>query len=86
MEYASIHAAVSFVLTMSSSSLTSPNSDLLPGRTSMQVYPRRATPLKLTHISLQLTGEDSFQIATMGVQGLRVEIVGDSPPPPDEPP
>jgi hypothetical protein len=35
---------------------------------------------------LQLTSEDSYQIATMGVQGLRVEIVSDAPPPPDEPP
>lgn len=34
----------------------------------------------------QLTGEDSYQIATMGVQGLRVEIASDGPPPPDEPP
>jgi len=34
----------------------------------------------------QLTGEDSYQIAIMGVQGLRVEIVSDAPPPPDEPP
>jgi hypothetical protein len=34
----------------------------------------------------QLTGEDSYQIALMGVQGLRVEIVSDAPPPPDEPP
>ena len=34
----------------------------------------------------QLTGEDSYQIATMGVPGLRVEIVSDAPPPPDEPP
>ncbi|KAI0065379.1 hypothetical protein BV25DRAFT_1821776 [Artomyces pyxidatus] len=33
-----------------------------------------------------LTGEDSYQIATMGVPGLRVEIVSDAPPPPDEPP
>ncbi|KAG5645236.1 hypothetical protein DXG03_006653 [Asterophora parasitica] len=35
---------------------------------------------------IYLTGEDSYQIALMGVQGLRVEIVSDSPPPPDEPP
>ncbi|KAI0797981.1 hypothetical protein C8Q75DRAFT_801883 [Abortiporus biennis] len=36
---------------------------------------------------IYLTGEDSYQIATMGVQGMRVEIVGDGPPPPeDEPP
>ncbi|CCM02412.1 uncharacterized protein FIBRA_04510 [Fibroporia radiculosa] len=36
---------------------------------------------------IYLTGEDSYQIATMGVQGLRVEIVSDGPPPPeDEPP
>lgn len=34
----------------------------------------------------QLTSEDSYQIACMGVQGLRVEVVCDSPPPPDEPP
>ncbi|TFY72650.1 hypothetical protein EVG20_g325 [Dentipellis fragilis] len=33
-----------------------------------------------------LTGEDSYQIATMGVPGIRVEIVSDGPPPPDEPP
>ncbi|TFK29979.1 hypothetical protein FA15DRAFT_663297 [Coprinopsis marcescibilis] len=35
---------------------------------------------------IYLTGEESFQIAIMGVQGLRVEIVSDAPPPPDEPP
>ncbi|KDQ60938.1 hypothetical protein JAAARDRAFT_31933 [Jaapia argillacea MUCL 33604] len=35
---------------------------------------------------IYLTGEDSFQIAIMGVQGLRVEIVSDAPPPPDDPP
>ncbi|EAU88488.1 hypothetical protein CC1G_04194 [Coprinopsis cinerea okayama7 len=35
---------------------------------------------------IYLTGEESYQIATMGVQGLRVEIVSDGPPPPDEPP
>lgn len=35
---------------------------------------------------IYLTGEDSYQIALMGVQGLRVEIVSDAPPPPDEPP
>jgi hypothetical protein len=35
---------------------------------------------------IYLTGEDSFQIAVMGVQGLRVEICTDAPPPPDEPP
>jgi len=35
---------------------------------------------------IYLTGEDSFQIAIMGVQGLRVEIVSDAPPPPDAPP
>jgi len=34
----------------------------------------------------QLTGEDSYHIATMGVPGLRVEIVSDAPPPPEEPP
>ncbi|TFK98952.1 hypothetical protein BDV98DRAFT_552063 [Pterulicium gracile] len=33
---------------------------------------------------IYLTDEESFQIATMGVQGLRVEIVSDAPPPPDE--
>ncbi|KAH7921731.1 hypothetical protein BV22DRAFT_1107020 [Leucogyrophana mollusca] len=35
---------------------------------------------------IYLTGEDSYQIAIYGVQGLRVEIVSDAPPPPDEPP
>lgn len=35
---------------------------------------------------IYLTGEDSYQIAVMGVQGLRVEIVSDAPPPPDDPP
>ncbi|KAH9900974.1 hypothetical protein C8Q73DRAFT_742685 [Cubamyces lactineus] len=35
---------------------------------------------------IYLTSEDSYQIAIMGVQGLRVEIVCDSPPPPDDPP
>lgn len=34
---------------------------------------------------IYLTSEDSFQIATMGVQGLRVEIVSDGPPPEEEP-
>lgn len=33
----------------------------------------------------QLTSEDSYQIATMGVQGMRVEIVSDGPPPEEEP-
>ncbi|KAH7918068.1 hypothetical protein BV22DRAFT_918457 [Leucogyrophana mollusca] len=33
-----------------------------------------------------LTGEDSYQIATHGLQDLWVEIVSDAPPPPDEPP
>ncbi|KAF8212217.1 hypothetical protein K438DRAFT_1902997 [Mycena galopus ATCC 62051] len=35
---------------------------------------------------IYLTGEDSYQIAVMGVPGLRVEVVSDAPPPPDEPP
>ncbi|EPQ58016.1 hypothetical protein GLOTRDRAFT_56560 [Gloeophyllum trabeum ATCC 11539] len=35
---------------------------------------------------IYLTGEDSYQIAIMGVQGLRVEIVSDAPPPPEEEP
>ncbi|KAJ3551115.1 hypothetical protein NM688_g4923 [Phlebia brevispora] len=35
---------------------------------------------------IYLTSEDSYQIATVNVQGLRVEIVADAPPPPDEPP
>ncbi|KIY72170.1 hypothetical protein CYLTODRAFT_344506 [Cylindrobasidium torrendii FP15055 ss-10] len=35
---------------------------------------------------IYLTGEESFQIAVMGVHGTRVEIVSDAPPPPDEPP
>ena len=44
-------------------------------------------PAFYLHLTVsQLTGEDSYQIATMGVPGLRVEIVSDAPPPPDEPP
>lgn len=35
---------------------------------------------------IQLAGDDSYQIAIKGVYGLRVEIVSDAPPPPDEPP
>ncbi|KAF7294903.1 hypothetical protein MIND_01028300 [Mycena indigotica] len=35
---------------------------------------------------IYLAGEDSYQIAIMGVPGLRVEVVSDAPPPPDEPP
>ncbi|KAF8636727.1 hypothetical protein AX17_003530 [Amanita inopinata Kibby_2008] len=35
---------------------------------------------------IYLSSEDSYQIATMNVMGLRVEIVSDAPPPPDEPP
>ncbi|KAF9265414.1 hypothetical protein L218DRAFT_956998 [Marasmius fiardii PR-910] len=35
---------------------------------------------------IYLTNEDSYQIAAMGAQGLRVEICSDAPPPPDEPP
>ncbi|KAK7446388.1 hypothetical protein VKT23_004240 [Stygiomarasmius scandens] len=35
---------------------------------------------------IYLTSEESYQIASMGTQGLRVEIVSDAPPPPDEPP
>ncbi|PCH38018.1 hypothetical protein WOLCODRAFT_87775 [Wolfiporia cocos MD-104 SS10] len=35
---------------------------------------------------IYLTSEDSFQIAVMGVQGLRVEIVSEAPPPPEEEP
>jgi len=37
----------------------------------------------ITH-SHQLTGEDSYQIAIMGTQGIRIEIVSDGPPPPPE--
>jgi hypothetical protein len=50
----------------------------------MSVY----TPERLdidAHI-IQLAGDDSYQIAIKGVYGLRVEIVSDAPPPPDEPP
>jgi len=53
------------------------------GRIFMYVVPLAF--LTVTYSDLQLTGEDSFQIATMGVQGLRVEIVSDAPPPPAEP-
>jgi hypothetical protein len=35
---------------------------------------------------IYLTGEDSYQIAIMNTQGIRVEIVTDGPPPPPEAP
>jgi hypothetical protein len=40
--------------------------------------------LILRSTSQQLTGEDSYQIAVAGVQGTRVEIVSDAPPPAEE--
>lgn len=40
--------------------------------------------LILCSTSQQLTGEDSYQIAVAGVQGTRVEIVSDAPPPAEE--
>ncbi|KAJ7632671.1 hypothetical protein FB45DRAFT_913120 [Roridomyces roridus] len=43
-------------------------------------------PVEFASLQAALTGEDSYQIAVMGVSGLRVEIVSDAPPPPDEPP
>ncbi|KAG6851011.1 hypothetical protein H0H93_004498 [Arthromyces matolae] len=43
-------------------------------------------PIEYVAIAAALTGEDSYQIALHGVQGLRVEIISDAPPPPDEPP
>ena len=51
------------------------------------IYVRKCL-ISLENIRLtfsQLTSEDSYQIATMGVQGLRVEIVSDGPPPEEEP-
>ncbi|KAI0807545.1 hypothetical protein C8Q74DRAFT_1213433 [Fomes fomentarius] len=43
-------------------------------------------PIEYASFQAALTSEDSYQIAIMGVQGLRVEIVCDAPPPADEPP
>ena len=54
------------------------------GRTSMFVNTGLCTETPDLHFS-QLTSEDSYQIATMGVEGLRVEIVSDGPPPEEEP-
>jgi hypothetical protein len=50
------------------------------------MFPNRAAPHPLTLLPSQLTSEDSFQIAVSGVQGLRVEIVADGPPPEEEAP
>ncbi|KAK7693443.1 hypothetical protein QCA50_003011 [Cerrena zonata] len=35
---------------------------------------------------IYITGEDSYQIAIQGVRAFKVEIIGDGPPPVEEPP
>lgn len=87
VEYASLHAAVSIhpipslVPLLKSALATSSRAIHI-----CETQACRATlVIEMGH--LQLTSEDSYQIAIMGVQGLRVEIVSDGPPPPeDEPP
>lgn len=87
VEYASIHAAVSGASTLKLSSINALYSVSLPAIISMYEdhNPERHTSKRIDTIR-QLTGEDSYQIAISGVQGIRVEIVTDAPPPPDEPP
>ena len=83
VEYASLHAAVCESLFATFWVLTL-RSVWYRGRTSMFVNIQFAP--WISHLRLlQLTSEDSYQIATMGVQGLRVEIVSDGPPPEEEP-
>ena len=83
VEYASLHAAVceSFVATFR---ILTPYSVWCQGHTSMFVNVYLPSGRSSLNFS-QLTSEDSYQIATMGVQGLRVEIVSDGPPPEEEP-
>lgn len=83
VEYASLHAAVWDTLFATSRILTPPSA-WCRGHTSTSVKIRLSSGMFGLHV-LQLTSEDSYQIATMGVQGLRVEIVSDGPPPEEEP-
>lgn len=79
VEYASFHAAVceSPIATIWMLTLLSV---LCRGHTSMFVNIRFSSRTSHLHFS-QLTGEDSYQIATMGVRVTRVELVSDGPPP-----
>ncbi|PSR74100.1 hypothetical protein PHLCEN_2v10056 [Hermanssonia centrifuga] len=43
-------------------------------------------PIEYASLQASLTGEDTYQIAIMGVHATKVEIVADAPPPPDDPP
>ena len=61
-----------------------PRSDWCRGHISM--YGFIDMPFQSITYPAQLTGEDSYQIAIMGTQGIRVEIVTDGPPPPPEAP
>ena len=83
VEYASLHAAV-WNPPFPISRILTPLSAWCRGHTSMFVNIRLSSGRSGLHV-LQLTSEDSYQIATMGVQGLRVEIVSDGPPPEEEP-
>ena len=85
MEYASIHAAVRCLLAPYKVFLTT-HFFLAIG--CWPIHLRKVAqhvPFSVTH-SAQLTGEDSYQIAIMNTQGIRVEIVSDGPPPPEEAP
>jgi hypothetical protein len=84
VEYASLQAAVSI-----SAYLVELHVDRITSASScgpVYICEFCLVPVLPQLIIAQLTGEDSYQIAVMGVPGLRVEIVSDAPPPPDEPP
>jgi len=49
-------------------------------------YVSMATARLVNGDYIYLTADETYQIAIMGAQGLRVEIVGDGPPPPDDEP
>ena len=83
VEYASLHAAVCELL-VAVIRILIPPSVWYRGHISMFVNIQFASGICDLQL-LQLTSEDSYQIATMGVQGLRVEIVSDGPPPEEEP-
>lgn len=86
VDYASIQAAVSSAYPSPGYEVKGFCSTEIGGRTLHLCMYAFHIILILCSTFQQLTGEDSYQIAVTGVQGTRVEIVSDAPPPPDEPP
>ena len=86
LEHAAIHAAVSFQRDFHTISVAHVCLKVLA--TGPYIYVGSGSYLSpdgSLNIYSKLTCEDVYQIVVMGEQGLRVEIVVDDPPPPDEP-